>query len=251
MRKPLIAGNWKMNGNRGLAAEMLQAMESSLDQTSADVVVCPPFSLLQSVGECFENTPVFLGAQNVHAQLSGAYTGEISAPMLYEMDVKWCIVGHSERRAQFSETDAIVRQKVGILLQNGIQPIMCVGESLEEREAGKHEEVVVEQLKNGLSGLAADDQLRCTIAYEPVWAIGTGKTATPEQANSMHLVIRNQLAELATEQFATKMRILYGGSVNADNAEELLGKSEIDGALVGGASLKTDQFPGIITAAKG
>tara|TARA_B000000532_G_scaffold199049_1_gene165438 strand:- start:622 stop:1236 length:615 start_codon:yes stop_codon:yes gene_type:complete len=158
MRKPLIAGNWKMNGNRGLAAEMLQAMESSLDQTSADVVVCPPFSLLQSVGECFENTPVFLGAQNVHAQLSGAYTGEISAPMLNEMDVKWCIVGHSERRAQFSETDAIVRQKVGILLQNGIQPIMCVGESLEEREAGKHEEVVVEQLKNGLSGLAADDQ---------------------------------------------------------------------------------------------
>ena len=171
--------------------------------------------------------------------------------MLNEMDVKWCIVGHSERRAQFSETDAIVRQKVGILLQNGIQPIMCVGESLEEREAGKHEEVVVEQLKNGLSGLAADDQLRCTIAYEPVWAIGTGKTATPEQANSMHLVIRNQLAELSTEQFATKMRILYGGSVNADNAEELLGQSEIDGALVGGASLKTDQFPGIITAAKG
>ena len=149
-----------MNGNRGLAAEMLQAMESSLDQTSADVVVCPPFSLLQSVGECFEKTPVFLGAQNVHAQLSGAYTGEISAPMLNEMDVKWCIVGHSERRAQFSETDAIVRQKVGTLLQNGIQPIMCVGESLEEREAGKHEEVVVEQLKNGLSGLAADDQLR-------------------------------------------------------------------------------------------
>ena len=171
--------------------------------------------------------------------------------MLNEMDVKWCIVGHSERRAQFSETDAIVRQKVGILLQNRIQPIMCVGESLEEREAGKHEEVVVEQLKNGLSGLAADDQLRCTIAYEPVWAIGTGKTATPEQANSMHLVIRNQLAELATEQFATKMRILYGGSVNADNAEELLGQSEIDGALVGGASLKPDQFPGIITAAKG
>ena len=251
MRKPLIAGNWKMNGNRGLAAKMLQAMESSLDQTSADVVVCPPFSLLQSVGECFEKTPVFLGAQNVHAQLSGAYTGEISAPMLNEMDVKWCIVGHSERRAQFSETDAIVRQKVGILLQNGIQPIMCVGESLEEREAGKHEEVVVEQLKNGLSGLAADDQLRCTIAYEPVWAIGTGKTATPEQANSMHLVIRNQLAELATEQFATKMRILYGGSVNADNAEELLGQSEIDGALVGGASLKIDQLPGIITAAKG
>ena len=251
MRKPLIAGNWKMNGNRGLAAEMLQAMESSLDQTSADVVVCPPFSLLQNVGECFEKTPVFLGAQNVHAQLSGAYTGEISAPMLNEMDVKWCIVGHSERRAQFSETDAIVRQKVGILLQNGIQPIMCVGESLEEREAGKHEEVVVEQLKNGLSGLAADDQLRCTIAYEPVWAIGTGKTATPEQANSMHLVIRNQLAELANEQFATKMRILYGGSVNADNAEELLGQSEIDGALVGGASLKTDQFPDIITAAKG
>ena len=165
--------------------------------------------------------------------------------MLNEMDVKWCIVGHSERGHNFPKQMPLFDRKC-ILLQNGIQPIMCVGESLEEREAGKHEEVVVEQLKNGLSGLAADDQLRCTIAYEPVWAIGTGKTATPEQANSMHLVIRNQLAELATEQFATKMRILYGGSVNADNAEELLGQSEIDGALVGGASLKTDQFPGII-----
>ena len=216
-----------MNGNRGLAAEMLQAMESSLDQTSADVVICPPFSLLQSVGECFEKTPVFLGAQNVHVQLSGAYTGEISAPMLNEMDVKWCIVGHSERRAQFSETDAIVRQKVGILLQNGIQPIMCVGESLEEREAGKHEEVVVEQLKNGLSGLAADDQLRCSIAYEPVWAIGTGKACDAKRAERAHFTIRETLRKLYNADEADRVRIIYGGSVSAENIGEYAKKELI------------------------
>ncbi|HJL87393.1 MAG TPA: triose-phosphate isomerase [SAR324 cluster bacterium] len=248
MRKPLIAGNWKMNGSIGLAADLLQAMQPGVEESSVEVVICPPFSLLQSMGECFRETSVSLGAQNVHPQISGAYTGETSAAMLNEMEVKWCIVGHSERRVQFAETDALVRQKVGTLLQHGIQPIVCVGESLEEREAGKHESVVVEQLKNGLSGLAADDQLRCTIAYEPVWAIGTGKTATSQQANSMHLTIRRELAELATEQVASEIRILYGGSVNAANAAELLEQSEIDGALVGGASLKTDQFPGIIAA---
>jgi len=251
MRKPLVAGNWKMNGSIGLAADLLEAMQPSLEKTSAEVLICPPYTQLQSIGEYFRGTPISLGAQNVHTQISGAFTGEISAEMLNEMDVKWCIVGHSERRVQFGETDQLVRQKVGALLQHEIQPIVCVGESLEQRESGMHEKVVVEQLEKGFSGFSADDQLRCTVAYEPVWAIGTGKTATSQQANSMHLIIRQELAVLTTEKVASEIRILYGGSVNADNAEELLGQSEIDGALVGGASLKTDQFPGIIAAANG
>ena len=251
MRKPLVAGNWKMNGSIELAENLLEAIQPSLEKTSVEVLICPPYTQLQSIGEHFRDTSISLGAQNVHTHISGAFTGEISAAMLNEMDVKWCIVGHSERRVQFGETDQLVRQKVETLLQHGILPIVCVGESLEERESGIHQKVVVEQLEKGLSGLSADDQLRCTVAYEPVWAIGTGKTATSQQANSMHLTIRQELAELATEKVASEIRILYGGSVNADNAEELLEQSEIDGALVGGASLKTDQFPGIIAAANG
>ena len=248
MRGKLIAANWKMNGSFALIDEMLKVLSPLVEKSSCEVVICPPDVLLSSMKKTFEGTRIAVGAQNVHSEASGAFTGETSAQLLQECGAQWCIVGHSERRMLFGETDEFIRSKTEILLKHGIRPILCVGETLEQRESGNHEEVVIAQLGKGLSGLAADDQLRCVVAYEPVWAIGTGKTASPEQANSMHMVIRNELEELVSSEVAEKMQILYGGSVNAENAEILLSQSEIDGALVGGAALKTDAFPQIVTA---
>ena len=247
MRAKLIAANWKMNGSFSLIDEMLKVLSPLVENSACEVVICPPDVLLSSMKKTFEGTRIAVGAQNVHSETSGAFTGETSAPLLQECGAQWCIVGHSERRMLFGEADEFIRSKTETLLKHGIRPILCVGETLEQRESGNHEEVVIAQLGKGLSGLAADDQLRCVVAYEPVWAIGTGKTASPEQANSMHRVIRKELESLASAEVADKMQILYGGSVNAENAVTLLSQSEIDGALVGGASLKTDAFPQIVT----
>ena len=248
MRTKLIAANWKMNGSFALIDEMFKVLSPLVGKSTCEIVICPPDVLLSSMKETFEGTRISVGAQNVHSETSGAFTGETSALLLQECGAQWCIVGHSERRMLFGETDEFIRSKIETLLKHGIRPILCVGETLEQRESGSHEEVVIAQLGKGLFGLAADDQLRCVVAYEPVWAIGSGKTASSEQANSMHRVIRNELESLASHKVAHKMQILYGGSVNAENSENLLSQSEIDGALVGGAALKTDAFPQIVTA---
>ena len=249
MRQKFIAGNWKMNGSRDLAGQMVDALDPILASTDAEVAICPPVTLLQHLQEICEGTAITVGAQNVHHQASGAFTGEISAPMLQEWDIKWCIVGHSERRSLFSESNLLIGEKIAILLQHDILPILCVGETIEQRESGRHEEVVVQQLQEVLSGLAAKDQRLCVVAYEPIWAIGTGKTASTKQANSMHTLIRHHLRELSTEDIAEETQILYGGSVNASNAKDLLKQPDIDGALVGGASLNINEFPSIIVAA--
>ena len=248
MRAKLIAANWKMNGSFALIDSMQKVLSPILAKTTCEVVICPPDVLLSSMNNTVKGSRIAVGAQNVHSETSGAFTGETSAPLLQECGVQWCIVGHSERRILFGESDEFIRSKTETLLKHGIRPILCIGETLEQRESGKHEEVVVAQLGMGLSGLAVDDQNRCVVAYEPIWAIGTGKTATPEQANSMHKIIRKELESLASPEVADKMQIIYGGSVNAENADTLLSQSEIDGALVGGASLKTDAFPLIVAA---
>lgn len=248
MRAKLVAANWKMNGSFSLLDKVLDILKPNMENTSCQVVICPPHVLLSSLNNAVEGTGIEVGAQNVHSDLSGAFTGETSAILLKECGVKWCIVGHSERRMLFDESDEFIRSKTETLLNHGIRPILCVGESLEQRDLGTHEEVVVAQMRKGLTGLTAEDQSRCVVAYEPIWAIGTGKTATPEQANSMHTIIRKELESLASPEVAANIKILYGGSVNVENAESLLSKSEIDGALVGGASLKTEDFSQIVAA---
>ena len=248
MRAKLVTANWKMNGSFSLLDKMLDVLRPNMGNTSCQVVICPPHVLLSSLNNAVEGTGIEVGAQNVHSELSGAFTGETSAILLKECGAQWCIVGHSERRILFDESDEFIRSKTETLLNHGIRPILCVGESLEQRDSGIHEEVVVAQLRKGLSGLTDDDQSRCVVAYEPIWAIGTGKTATPEQANSMHTIIRKELESLASPDVAANIQILYGGSVNVENAESLLSQSEIDGALVGGASLKTDDFSQIVAA---
>ena len=248
MRAKLIAANWKMNGSFALIDSMHKVLSPLLKKTIFEVVICPPDVLLSSMNNTVKGSRIAVGAQNVHSETSGAFTGETSAPLLQECGVQWCIVGHSERRILFGETDEFIRSKTETLLKHGIRPILCIGETLEHRESGNHEEVVIAQLVKGLSGLAVDDQKRCVLAYEPIWAIGTGKTATPEQANSMHKIIRKELESLASSEAAENMQIIYGGSVNAENAKTLLSQSEIDGALVGGASLKINAFPKIVAA---
>ena len=239
MRTKLVAANWKMNGSFKLLDETLNVLSPLMERASCEVVICPPDVLLYSMKSAVEGTRIAVGAQNVHSEISGAFTGETSAPLLQECGVQWCIVGHSERRILFGETDEFIRSKTETLLKHGIRPILCVGETLEQRKSGNHEEMVIAQLGKGLSGLAVDDQNRCVVAYEP---------ATPEQANSMHKIGRKELESLASPEVAGKMQILYGGSVNAENADTILSQSEIDGALVGGASLKIDAFPLIVAA---
>ena len=248
MRAKLVAANWKMNGSFSLLDKVLDILRPNMGNTSCQVVICPPHVLLSSLNNAVEGTGIEVGAQNVHSELSGAFTGETSAILLKECGVQWCIVGHSERRMLFDESDEFIRSKTGALLNHGIRPILCIGESLEERDSGKHEEVVVRQLRKGLSDLNIEDLSSCVVAYEPIWAIGTGKTATPEQANSMHAIIRKEIGSLGNSEVAANIQILYGGSVNVENAEYLLAQSEIDGALVGGASLKIEDFSHIVAA---
>jgi triosephosphate isomerase len=244
MRVPMIAGNWKMNTTVSEAVELVNEIRPGLDEiASVDKVICPPFISLATVRELIKGSSIKLGAQNLYFEAKGAYTGEISPLMLADL-CELVIIGHSERRQYFNETGEIVNKKVRAALRSKLKPILCIGESPEENEAGRTEGVIAGQLRSSLAGIhfAAD----LIIAYEPIWAIGTGKAATGRQANETIGFIRQNIAQLYNEDIAREMRILYGGSVTADNAAEFINQPEIDGALVGGASLKAPQFLSIV-----
>ena len=244
MRVPLIAGNWKMNTTLSEAIELVSGILRELDKIdNVDKVLCPPFISLAAVGELIKGSSITLGAQNLYFAEKGAFTGEISPLMLTDL-CEFVIIGHSERRQYFNETGEIVNKKVQAALKAGLKPILCIGERLEENEAGLTEEVVTRQLRSALTGI--DRLSGMIIAYEPVWAIGTGKAATGEQANQTIGFIRRNISELYDTEAAQNVRILYGGSVTAENATEFMQQPEIGGALVGGASLKADQFLSIV-----
>lgn len=250
MRRLFIAGNWKMNLNRGQSLSLVQSLVESLRGVSdVDIAVCPPAVYLGELGKALHATNIGLGAQNVNSKSEGAYTGEISCSMLKDVGCRYVILGHSERRAIFGETDSMVNEKLHAVLAAGLTPIVCVGETLEQREAGQTQQVVRSQCIGSLAGLTEDQMLKTVLAYEPVWAIGTGKTASPAQAEEVHKDIRTLLETQFSVGTAQRVIVLYGGSVKADNAQELLSEPNIDGALVGGASLKQDSFEGIIKAA--
>ncbi len=246
MRVPFIAGNWKMFKTRAEARAFAEEFRKLYRGTDVQTAICAPFTDLETLVEEFRGTGIKIGAQNVHFADEGAYTGEVSAAMLEDIGVDFCIVGHSERRQYFAETDETVNLKLKKLLTGSIRPIMCVGESLEERDAGKAFDKVKAQLELGLAGIDAADAVKIVIAYEPIWAIGTGRTATPQQAEEMCAFIRNTLIELYGEDAADEMIIQYGGSVKPANATDIMNMDEIDGALVGGASLKAADFMEII-----
>lgn len=244
MRKAIIAGNWKMNNTASEGVALVKAITPLVKDATCDVVVCVPAIDIPAVSEALKGTNIMLGAENVHFAEKGAYTGEISAAMLKEYGVKYVIIGHSERRQYFGETDETVNKRTLTALKAGLTPIVCVGETLEERETGKTEEVLYRQIKEGLNGV--EDITALVVAYEPVWAIGTGKTATAAQANETIGFIRKTLGELFCEKCAAKVRIQYGGSMNAGNCKELMAHEEIDGGLIGGASLKANDFATIV-----
>ncbi len=246
MRKTIIAGNWKMNKTNAEAIALALSLVEKVGRTSkADVVLCPPFTALADVADAIKGSHIELGAQNMYAAESGAFTGEISPDMLLTIGCTYVILGHSERRQYFSETDQTVNAKVKLALAKGLKPIICVGELLEDREAGRTEGIVGHQVDGALDGLDADQIGKVVIAYEPVWAIGTGKTATPEMAQDVHAFIRSRLRNKAGE-VADDMTIQYGGSMNGGNAAGLLSQPDIDGGLIGGASLKADEFAKIV-----
>ncbi|MDE6274718.1 MAG: triose-phosphate isomerase [Clostridiales bacterium] len=244
MRKPIIAGNWKMNNTASEGVALVNALKANVKDASCDVVVCVPAIDIPAVAEAIKGSNIELGAQNVHFEIKGAYTGEISANMLKEYGVKYVIIGHSERRQYFGETDETVNKRTLAALEAGLIPIVCIGESLEERETGKTEAVLDRQIEIGLKGI--DDISKIVIAYEPVWAIGTGKTATSEQANETIGYIRKKCGEVFCPKCAEKVRIQYGGSMNAGNCKALMAMPEIDGGLIGGASLKAPDFATIV-----
>jgi triosephosphate isomerase len=249
-RRCFIAGNWKMNKTVGEATALVRELRGlvSMVRDRVEVAIAPPFTALHAVSKALEDSNITLAAQNCHAEASGAFTGEVSAPMLKEVGCSWVILGHSERRQLFGETDAGVNRKVAATLKAGLLPIVCVGETLAEREANKTLAVVEAQVKGCLAGFSAAEGAKFVVAYEPVWAIGTGKTATSRQAQEVHAHIRSLLTGLWGADTAGQVRIQYGGSVKADNAVELLGMPDIDGALVGGASLKAADFAAIVKA---
>ncbi|PLX11763.1 MAG: triose-phosphate isomerase [Marinilabiliales bacterium] len=248
MRQKIVAGNWKMNKLFHEAEDLVGAIANAIDDNEPDceVIVCTPSLYLEVAGDYSEESQIRVGAQNVSEHDSGAYTGEISAPMLSSMAIDYCIVGHSERRKYFGESDALLFQKAERLLENDISPIFCIGELLEEREANNHFNVVEEQLNNSVFKFNKDEFSNIILAYEPVWAIGTGKTATPEQAQEMHAFIRGLIAKKYDKETAENTSILYGGSCNAENAKELFSQKDVDGGLIGGASLKAKDFTKII-----
>lgn len=246
-RKPIIAGNWKMHKTRQQAADLANALAASVGTYDAvEVVLCPPFTALETVAQAIRGTKISLGAQNCHWADQGAYTGEISPLMLVDVGCKYVIIGHSERRQYFAETDESINKKAQAAYRHGLIPIICVGETLEERQAGKTESVVTTQVRGCLQGLPAEKVAESVIAYEPVWAIGTGQTATKEQAQEVHALIRKLVAEMFSTDVAEKVRIQYGGSVKPQNIRELMAQPDIDGALVGGASLEEDSFAAIV-----
>ena len=251
MRRPLVAGNWKMNCGpsdaRRLALEVRNGLLGS--RTGPDVVLCPPFVSLAAVREILQNSTVGLGAQNLYWEQSGAWTGEVSGTMLHDAGCSLVLVGHSERRQHFGETNHSAQKRVRAALDAGLRPLLCVGETLAERDAGRTEMVVTTQLREGLEGLGAAEWAQVILAYEPVWAIGTGRNATPKQAQDVHRLLRAQVSELAGAAIAAGMLVLYGGSVKPDNAAVLLAEPDVDGALVGGASLEAKSFLAIVEAA--
>lgn len=247
MKKPIIAGNWKMNNTKAEAEELITALKPLVkDVTRTDVVVCVPFTCIEKVKKLVKGSKIKVGAQNVAWADKGAFTGEISAAMLKEVGAEYVIIGHSERRQYFGETDKSVNMRLMQALKNELKPIVCVGETLDERNGGKTETVLRAQLEGGLEGISAEDMKNVVIAYEPVWAIGTGVTATAEQANTTIKFIRKTLAKMFTRPVANKVRIQYGGSMNAKNASELMAMSDIDGGLIGGASLKAEDFSKVV-----
>jgi triosephosphate isomerase (TIM) len=252
MRKPFVAGNWKMNTDRRSSVELAKAVVAGSAQVAREkvtVALIPPFVYLPAVVQAVSSSGVSVGAQDVYFESKGAFTGEISPAMLKDVGCTYVLCGHSERRHVLGESDELVGKKVTAALSGGLLPILCVGELLEERDAGKMEDVVARHMRTGLAGLNADKMAAVTIAYEPVWAIGTGRTATPQQAQEVHAFIRNLLVGMYDVNVARDTRILYGGSVKGDNAKELMAQEDVDGLLVGGASLKADEFVKIIQAA--
>ncbi|MFL2938889.1 MAG: triose-phosphate isomerase [Opitutales bacterium] len=249
-RKYLIAGNWKMNKTATEAVDLVNEIHASVgSQNSVQVCVCPPYTSLAKVSELIEQSEVFLGAQNMNAESSGAFTGEVSAEMLRDLYVNFVILGHSERRQLYGETNSSINGKVLAAINNNLKPIYCIGETLEERESGKTLEVVRSQVREGLADFPASAIEHLVLAYEPVWAIGTGKTATDEMAQEVHADIRSVLSEMFGESAASTVRILYGGSMKPENALGLLAQPDVDGGLIGGASLTSRAFLGIIDAA--
>ncbi|SHF30877.1 triosephosphate isomerase [Modicisalibacter ilicicola DSM 19980] len=248
MRKPLIAGNWKMNGSLALVEQFGRALADARLSSSVEVAVIPPSPYLAAAQAAFDGTTVVLGAQTVNPEAAGAYTGEVSAPMLAEFGVHYVLVGHSERRSLYQEDDMAVLARARAALEAGLMPILCVGETLDERDAGRTEVVVLQQVKAVFDALDARQRRRLVIAYEPVWAIGTGRTATPEQAQAVHAAIRACLVAY-DEKLAASSRLIYGGSMKRENAAELLAQPDIDGGLIGGASLKVDDFIAICQSA--
>ena len=250
MRRPFVAGNWKMNLNRADAVALAAGLAARATQDGGvDLAVCPPSVYLDAVAAALNGSPIALGAQNMYHEAGGAFTGELSAAMLLDVGCKYVILGHSERRHVMGETSEDVNRKVHAALAAGLTPIVCVGELLDQREAGRTAEVIAEQFNGSLAGVSADDMARTVMAYEPVWAIGTGKVATPDEAEAVHLDLRKLIEDRYNAEVAAAVRIQYGGSVKPDNAAELLAQPNIDGALVGGASLKVDDFLGIARGA--
>lgn len=247
MRIPLIAGNWKLNKTRPEAKALVEALKPLVAKAKdVEVALCPPFTALETVGRLIQGTDIRLGAQNCYPQPSGAFTGEISPPMLKDLGCLYCIVGHSERRQFFGETDQGVNAKAKALLAHGLQPIICVGETLAQREADQTPEVVERQVRAAFDGISAAEARSTVVAYEPVWAIGTGRNATPEQAQEVHGAIRALLARLYDTQTSDAIRIQYGGSVKPSNTVALMEQPDVDGGLIGGASLKAEDFAAIV-----
>jgi triosephosphate isomerase len=246
MRKPNIAGNWKMNMKPSDAEALVKALIPLVKDAVCDVVVCPPYVDIPVVAQLVKGTNIGLGAQNMHFEPKGAYTGEIAADMLIELGVAYVIIGHSERRQYFAETDEGVNKKAKAALEKGLTPIICVGETLQQRESGVTNAFVSGQVKAALDGIAAEEIKKLVIAYEPIWAIGTGKTATSQEANDTIKVIRDTVKDMLGADTADALRIQYGGSMNAKNASELMAMSEIDGGLIGGASLKAEDFSKVV-----
>jgi triosephosphate isomerase len=251
MRKPFVAGNWKMNTDSHTSISLVESIVSGSLETagqSVSVAVCPPFVYLQAVAKALSASSIAVGAQDVYYEQKGAFTGEISASMLKDIGCTYVLCGHSERRHVIGETDELINKKVTAAIGGGLLPILCIGELLAEREASQTNEVVTRQIKNGLAGLSAEKISAVTIAYEPVWAIGTGLTATPEQAQEVHDFVRKLLADMYDAQLVKEIRILYGGSAKPGNAGDLMAQRDVDGLLVGGASLQADDFIAIIQA---
>ena len=247
MRKPIIAGNWKMNKTVGEARELVTALKGKVaDVTDVEIVVAPPFTALSAVAEVINGSNIKLAAQDMYWEETGAFTGEVSPLMLKDVGCQYVIIGHSERRSYFSETNETVNKKVKAAHAHSLKPIVCVGERLEERESGITKDVVRDHVVNGLADLTEEQVLNTVIAYEPVWAIGTGKTATQEQAQEVHEFIRGLLAEIYSLVLAEAVRIQYGGSVKPDNVAQLMAQPDIDGGLIGGASLDADSFTQIV-----